>query len=368
MSPEEQEELERLLPEQRLWEDVSNKSMHSYGYTHPELRRYYEAAARQMYLDVIGSLKGTRFGITDSEGYYTGSIGQKRNTTESIANLLDNGGMTYERIATAAQIIADGKWVESQHRRADVKKVELELDNMLQNGYTDPEGVEVPADRDYISQLEATASGYSTLSEYNDHMDKEARFKAAEREELNRINQAVSEEYARAAGVTELAEITDTYRDNGRTDSLGERVYSADEISRRNYEENKLAEAEEIADSKALAEENRRWEQKTEEELDYLNAWELAEADRRIKKFVDNAEGVFNMDVDERLEREGDAATPFEEQMESITDQLYAEKRKQERETATAELIENGADFRRGQRRRSISLRFYGKIHANRIL
>ena len=125
LSPEEQQELESLLPEQRLWEDTANKSMHTYGYTHPELRRYYEAAARQMYLDVIGSLKGARFGITDSEGYYTGSIGQKRNTTESIANLLDNGGMTYERIATAAQIIADGKWTEEQHRRADVKKVEL---------------------------------------------------------------------------------------------------------------------------------------------------------------------------------------------------------------------------------------------------
>lgn len=348
LSPEEQQELDNLLPEQRLWEDTANKNMHTYGYTHPELRRYYEAAARQMYLDVIGSLKGTRFGITDSEGYYTGSIGQKRNTTESIANLLDNGGMTYERIATAAQIIADGKWTEEQHRRADVKKVELELDNMLQNGYTDTEGVEVPADWDYINQLEATASGYSALSEYTDHMDEESRFKAAEREELDRINRAVSEEYARAAGVTELTDISDTYSDDGRTDSLGERVSGVEEINRRNYEENKLAEAEELADSEAMAEENRRWERETEERLDYQNAWELAEADRRIKKFVDKAEGVFNMDVDERLKKEGDAATPLEERMGSINDQLYEEKRRQERETATAELIENGAELPEG--------------------
>lgn len=78
LSPEEQQELDNLLPEQRLWEDTANKNMHTYGYTHPELRQYYEAAARRMYLDVIGSLKGTRFGITDSEGYYTGSIGQRQ--------------------------------------------------------------------------------------------------------------------------------------------------------------------------------------------------------------------------------------------------------------------------------------------------
>lgn len=125
---------------ERNFEEVGNRSVKSYQYEHPEVKKYFQPAARDMLVDLKDSVKGERI-YTDEAGW----MGNTRQTTSDIAELLDYG-YTYDDIEKGLNAILKDHGAENI---AVAKRIELALDNRLMNGYTDTMGYEIPANEDY---------------------------------------------------------------------------------------------------------------------------------------------------------------------------------------------------------------------------
>lgn len=139
---------EEIPISQRTWQDASNRKVNAFQYDHPELRPYYQSAARALLSDLSSAVRGERFPTYDQDGYVTGYTGVKRSVSEPIEQALDNANLSYAQIQKAAEdLIADN----GQENYAAAKKLELILDQMLSEGYTDAEGRFIPADEAYIA-------------------------------------------------------------------------------------------------------------------------------------------------------------------------------------------------------------------------
>ena len=140
---------------QRTWEDASNRKVNAFQYDHPELRPYYQQAARELQTELLSGTKGERFAITDSDGYVTGYTGTKRSVSEPVAQARDNANLSYEQIQKAIDdLIAD----HGQENYAAAKKVEMVLDDMLTNGYTDVSGQYVEPNEAYVAARDGVFS------------------------------------------------------------------------------------------------------------------------------------------------------------------------------------------------------------------
>lgn len=150
--------------ETRTWEDASNRRVNAFQYDHPELRPYFAQAARALKADLASSVKGERFPVFDAESGYKeiiGYTGTKRSVTEPVAQALDNAKLSYAQIEKAIDdLIQDN----GQENYAAAKKLELVLDDMMTNGYTDSNGYDVPPDEEYISEREAVNGGMAPES------------------------------------------------------------------------------------------------------------------------------------------------------------------------------------------------------------
>ena len=93
--------------------------------------------------------RGERYGIKDKDGYYVGFTGVKRQTSDSIAYLLDSGRFSYESIGKALDDIIHNN---GQENHAAAKRVELVLDDMLTNGYADVDGLPHGPNEAYIAE------------------------------------------------------------------------------------------------------------------------------------------------------------------------------------------------------------------------
>lgn len=139
---------EEIPISQRTWQDASNRKVNAFQYDHPELRPYYQSAARALLSDLSSAVRGERFPTYDQDGYVTGYTGVRRSVSEPIEQALDNANLSYKQIQKAAEdLIADN----GQENYAAAKKLELILDQMLSEGYTDAEGRFIPADEAYIA-------------------------------------------------------------------------------------------------------------------------------------------------------------------------------------------------------------------------
>lgn len=139
---------EEIPISQRTWQDASNRKVNAFQYDHPELRPYYQSAARALLSDLSSAVRGERFPTYDQDGYVTGYTGVKRSVSEPIEQALDNANLSYAQIQKAAEdLIADN----GQENYAAAKKLELILDQMLSEGYTDAEGRFIEPDEAYIA-------------------------------------------------------------------------------------------------------------------------------------------------------------------------------------------------------------------------
>lgn len=129
--------------DQRSGSEISNR---------PELHRYYQNAAESLLTELNGVVRG---GETQSA---TGEYGQsyswrsKREASPRISQLLD-GGMSYAEIEKALDAIIHDK---GQENYANAKRVELVLDQMLSDGYSDGTRF-VPANDGYLAAKDAIA-------------------------------------------------------------------------------------------------------------------------------------------------------------------------------------------------------------------
>lgn len=142
--------------QERTWSDVSNRKINAFQYDHPELRPYYQQAAREFQSELNNGIRGERFPILDADGAIVGYSGTKRSVSEPVEQARDNAGLSYAQIEKALNdLIAD----KGQENYAAAKKVELILDDMLSKGYTDLTGRFVPPDEAYIAARDQVNAG-----------------------------------------------------------------------------------------------------------------------------------------------------------------------------------------------------------------
>lgn len=138
---------------QRDMQEVGKRSVKAYMHENPEVKPFFQDAARGMLFDLQNGTKGER--LYDDQVYYEsggeqGWFGTSRRTTGDIADLLDQWGYTYAQIEAGLNAIIEDNGKENN---AVSKRIEFMLDNRLRNGYKDVDGRPIPADDGYINLL-----------------------------------------------------------------------------------------------------------------------------------------------------------------------------------------------------------------------
>ena len=138
--------------EDRDFKGVGKRDVNAYMYDNPEVKPFFQMQAEAMLGDLRNSTKGEK--LYNDELYYAtggeqGWSGVERQTTDDIAYLLDSG-YTYAQIEKGLKDIIEDHGAENN---AMAKRIEFALNERLMNGYTDINGVEIPANEDYLNVL-----------------------------------------------------------------------------------------------------------------------------------------------------------------------------------------------------------------------
>lgn len=133
--------------------DVGKRNVKAYMHENPEVKPFFQDAARNMLYDLENGTKGERIfneQVHYESGYEKGWMGTKRRTTSDIADLLDQWGYSYAQIEAGLNAIIEDNGKENN---AVSKRIEFMLDNRLRNGYKDVDGRPIPADNGYVNLL-----------------------------------------------------------------------------------------------------------------------------------------------------------------------------------------------------------------------
>ena len=133
--------------------DVGKRNVKAYMYENPEVKPFFQDAARGMLYDLHNGTRGERIfneQVHYESGYEKGWMGTKRRTTSDIAELLDQWGYSYAKIEAGLNAIIEDNGKENN---AVSKRIEFMLDQRLRNGYKDVDGRPIPADDGYVNLL-----------------------------------------------------------------------------------------------------------------------------------------------------------------------------------------------------------------------
>lgn len=132
---------------------VGERSVNAFQFDHPELHSYYADAAAVLQEEMSFAQKGGELiRRTSREAGDDEYIRTKRGVSERIARLLDDEGVRYDDIDRSLDAIIHN---HGQENFAAAKRVELLLDDMLANGYTDIHGQHIAPNEEYIAAKKA---------------------------------------------------------------------------------------------------------------------------------------------------------------------------------------------------------------------
>lgn len=132
---------------------VGERSVNAFQFDHPELHSYYADAAAVLQEEMSFAQKGGELiRRTSREAGDDEYIRTKRGVSERIARLLDDEGVRYDDIDRSLSAIIHN---HGQENFAAAKRVELLLDDMLTNGYTDIHGQRIAPNEEYIAAKKA---------------------------------------------------------------------------------------------------------------------------------------------------------------------------------------------------------------------
>ena len=132
---------------------VGERSVNAFQFDHPELHGYYADAAAVLQEEMSFAQKGGELiRRTSREAGDDEYIRTKRGVSERIARLLDDEGARYDDIDRSLSAIIHN---HGQENFAAAKRVELLLDDMLTNGYTDIHGQHIAPNEEYIAAKKA---------------------------------------------------------------------------------------------------------------------------------------------------------------------------------------------------------------------
>ena len=138
----------------RSYSEVGKRSVKAYMYENPAVKPFYQEQALWLLSELADSTKGER--TYNDQLYYEsggekGWSGIKRHTSESIAELLDQDGMSYDQIERGLNAIVNDN---GQENNAVSKRIEFVINDRLMNGYTDfYTGEKVPGNAEYLALL-----------------------------------------------------------------------------------------------------------------------------------------------------------------------------------------------------------------------
>lgn len=204
--------------ENRTWEDASNRKVNAFQYDHPELHPYYSQAAQVLRSELASGTRGERYPLLDQDGYVTGYTGTRRAQASPIEQALDNANLSYNDIDRALTAIIHN---QGQENYAAAKKMELVLDDMLSNGYTDADGREVGPNERYVAARDVVNRGIP--AESTEYRMSQEEWNSLQRSEPEVI-EPFSAELPRAVPLEDTAEIYDIYgsgRENLPENSVG---------------------------------------------------------------------------------------------------------------------------------------------------
>ena len=139
---------ESVFIDDRTWDDVSSRKVNAFQFDNPEVKPFYKDIAQELLSDLHDTIKGERYTIGDFNDGTQEFTGTKRFTSEAIARIKDTTGATYDKIEDATKrIITD----EGQENIALAKKIELVIDDMLTDGYTNFRGDKIPPNQEYLA-------------------------------------------------------------------------------------------------------------------------------------------------------------------------------------------------------------------------
>lgn len=132
---------------------VGERNVNAFQFDHPELHGYYADAAAVLQEEMSFAQKGGELiRRTSREAGDDEYIRTKRGVSERIARLLDDEGVRYDDIDRSLSAIIHN---HGQENFAAAKRVELLLDDMLTNGYTDIHGRHIAPNEEYIAAKKA---------------------------------------------------------------------------------------------------------------------------------------------------------------------------------------------------------------------
>lgn len=132
---------------------VGERSVNAFQFDHPELHQYFAEAAADLAEEMSFAQRGGELvRRTSREAGDDEYIRTKRGVSERIARLLDDEGVRYDDIDRSIEAIIHN---HGQENFAAAKRVELLLDEMLTNGYTDIHGRYVAPNERYIEAKRA---------------------------------------------------------------------------------------------------------------------------------------------------------------------------------------------------------------------
>lgn len=127
--------------EDRTYENVGNKNVLPYQAENPEISQDIKDMAANFMEDLAYSIPGERYKAGDTW------TGQKRSTTKELANFKDLTGASWDKISKVLNDIYDGNG-----NYALAKKMELELDQALSEGYTNIHGKVIMPNNEYLKK------------------------------------------------------------------------------------------------------------------------------------------------------------------------------------------------------------------------
>lgn len=153
------------------------RGQHSFQYDNPEIHKYMKDAAQSLLEEIHNSTRGERLATPvedgDNGGYYHWT-GTKRHTTDGIAYLKDNFGISWDNLARAAEAIIKDDDAENY---ADALRVEMLLDDMLTHGYqsltnqNEFHSYSIPPNEAYIAAKSAIPGASGQYKQESDMMD-----------------------------------------------------------------------------------------------------------------------------------------------------------------------------------------------------
>ena len=159
--------------EDRDFKGVGKRNVNAYMYDNPEVKPFFQMQAKAMLGDLQNSTKGERLYNDDlyyESGGEQGWSGTERQTTDDIAYLLDMG-YTYAQIEKGLNDIIEDNGAENN---AMAKRIEFALNDRLSKGYTDINGVDIPANEEYLNVLAQKETAEAVEGQIAPHTDVDA--------------------------------------------------------------------------------------------------------------------------------------------------------------------------------------------------